>query len=156
LTQDDAIRELNELIEICKDSAEGFRTVAKAVSNTELETMFLGYADQRAEFAEELQSEVRRLDGDPAQSGHASAALHRGWIDLKAALSGGDPAALIAAAETGETSAEAEYSRAAGTDLTGQPKTLVTKQWEQVKQTLARLRRLKEETKDGTKFPKNQ
>lgn len=155
MTQDDVIRELNELVEICKDSAEGFRTAASHVSNTELETMFLGYADQRAKFMQELQDEVRRLDGDPAQTGHASAALHRGWMDLKAALSGGDPAGLIAAAETGETSAEAAYSRAAAIDFTGQPGALVDKQWEQVKQALNRLRRLKEEVKDGTRFPRN-
>jgi uncharacterized protein (TIGR02284 family) len=45
---------------------------------------------------------VERLGGVAADSGTFTAAVHRGWIGLKAALLGGHGGAIIAACETGE------------------------------------------------------
>lgn len=40
-------------------------------------------------------------DGEPDNTGSVGGALHRGWIDMKSALGGGDHA-ILAATETGE------------------------------------------------------
>ena len=40
-------------------------------------------------------------DSEPDNTGSIGGALHRGWIDLKSALGGGDHA-ILAATETGE------------------------------------------------------
>ena len=62
---DKVISTLNNLIETCKDGQDGFRQAAEGVKHTELKTLFLTYAQQRAQFAGELQSEVHRLGGTP-------------------------------------------------------------------------------------------
>jgi uncharacterized protein (TIGR02284 family) len=46
------------------------------------------------------------------ESGSAAAALHRGWMALKDALSGSDAQGVLDAAEQGEDHAVSEYERA--------------------------------------------
>ncbi len=156
LSLQDIIDQLNELIQICKDGEQGYQTAAENVHNTELETMFRGYAKRRADFARELQTEVERLGGEPSQSGNMGAAMHRGWMNFKSSLSGGDPAGLIAACESAEDSALAAYDRAAHTDVTGKTRALIDKQLQQVQEAHTRLARLKGEGEDGARFPKNE
>ena len=57
---DSLISTLNNLIETCKDGENGFRTASDGVKNQELKALFLTYSQQRAQFASELQAEVRR------------------------------------------------------------------------------------------------
>ncbi len=156
MTQEDTIDQLNALIQVCKDGEQGFRTAADNVNNSELETMFRGYAKQRAEFGRELQAEVERLGGKPSESGNLGGAMHRGWMNLRSSLTGGDPVALVAACEGGEDSALAAYDRAAHTAVTGKTRSLIDKQYQQVKETHVRLSRLKGEMDDGTRFPENE
>ncbi len=156
LTQEETISALNDLIQVCKDGEQGYRTAAENVKNSELETMFRGYAKQRAEFARELQAEVKRLGGEPADSGNVGAVLHRGWMDVKSALTGGDPGSIIAACEGGDENANAAYSRVASTDVSGKTRVLVDKQWQQIKEAQTRTHRLKTEIQDGTRFPANE
>jgi uncharacterized protein (TIGR02284 family) len=156
MTADEVVNRLNELVEVSKDGQHGFETAARDVRNSELETMFNGFAKQRAAFALELQQEIERLGGNPADSGHLGGPLHRGWINLKAALSGGEAGPVIAACESGDDSAVASYSRVVDSDISGQTRVVVEKQYKQIQEALVRLRRLKAEIKDGTHFPKNE
>lgn len=155
MTQDEITDRLNELIQVCRDGERGFETAANDVQNSELETMFRGYAKQRAGFARELQAEVERLGGKPSDSAHAGSVVHRAWMNVKSSLSGGDPATLIAACESGEDSALAAYDQAAHAVLTGSPSSLIEKQFQQIKEAHTRISRLKHEMEDGTRFPKN-
>ena len=83
LDNDEVISTLNNLVETCKDGQNGFRTAAEGIKNPELTTLFNTYSQQRARFAAELQNEVRRLGGDPEETGSTAAVLHRGWINIK-------------------------------------------------------------------------
>jgi uncharacterized protein (TIGR02284 family) len=74
---------LNGLIETLKDGEQGFRTAAEAVKDPNLKSLFQQYSRQRGEMTRELQSEVRRLGGDPEKSGSMAGAAHRGWINIK-------------------------------------------------------------------------
>src|SRR5580704_8723357 len=112
---EEVITTLNDLIETCKDGEQGFRAAAEAVGKeqeTDLRTLFNLYAQQRARFAAELQSEVLHRGGDPTKSGHVSAAFKRGWANLKAALTRNDEASIIAECEAGEDSAMRNYENA--------------------------------------------
>jgi uncharacterized protein (TIGR02284 family) len=125
----DAVSTLNSLIETCKDGEKGFREAAEGLKSADLKTRFLQYSRERAQMAAELQAEVRRLGGDPDKSGSMSGSLHRGWIDLKAALTGNDDHAIVAEAERGEDVAKGVYESALkGTDLSGSALTLVQQQ----------------------------
>ncbi|PYI70057.1 MAG: aldehyde dehydrogenase, partial [Verrucomicrobia bacterium] len=80
---------LNNLIETLKDGQEGFKQAAESVRNPALKALFSDYSQQRSRFATELQSEGRRHgETEPETSSSATGALHRGWINLKSAITG--------------------------------------------------------------------
>jgi uncharacterized protein (TIGR02284 family) len=141
---DEVASALNQLIQICKDGERGFQAAASEVKDTNLQRLFESYAQQRAEFAAELQLEVRRLARDPVDSGHATAAVHRGWMDLKAGITGRDDAAVISEAERGEDLAMGAYRKALNTDLPSDVRVLVERQFVQVKEAHDHVRSLEQ------------
>lgn len=124
----EAITTLNELIETCRDGENGFRTAASAVKGQHLKAMFERFSRQRAELARELQEQVRRLGADPAKMGSTGAALHRGWINIKALVGANDDQAIVAEAERGEDVAKAAYEKALKQDLPAGARELVKQQ----------------------------
>ncbi len=147
---DNVISTLNGLIETCRDGQNGFRTAAEGVTRSELKTLFHGYAQQRAQFVGELQTEVRRLGGDPENMGSVAATLHRGWIDIKSAVTGKDDSAIIAECERGEDSAVSTYRDALDEDLPANIRSTVERQFAAVKQAHDRIRSLERASGAGT------
>ena len=147
---DKAISCLNNLIETCKDGQEGFKTAAEGVTRPDLKTLFLTYSQQRAQFAGELQNEVLRLGGDPEKTGSVAATLHRGWIDIKSAVTGKDDNAIIAECERGEDSAVKNYEEATRDEnLPASLRELVGRQYASVKEAHDRIRSLERATSAG-------
>ena len=60
--------------------------------------------------------------------GDVTAALHRGWIALKDALTGDDPGSVLGACVTGENHAVSEYEKALEQDLSAGFREVVTRQ----------------------------
>ena len=140
----EVISALNRLIETCRDGQEGFKTAAGGVRSAELKSLFHEYSQQRARFVGELQQEVRRMGGEAEDAGSVSAALHRGWIGLKSALTGEDDGAILTECERGEDAAVASYRSALGTDLPANVRGVVERQFSEVKQAHERVRSLEE------------
>ena len=138
----DFVSVLNELVETCKDGEKGFRTAAEGISNGDLATLFMNYAEQRASFAAELQAEVRRLGGDPETGGSAIGAVHRGWIDIKSVVAGQDEGAVIAEAERGEDYAVREYRKALEKNLPTSTQMIVENQYIHVRDAHDHVRAL--------------
>jgi len=134
IDNDEVISTLNNLVETCKDGQNGFRTAAEGVKDTKLTTLFNTYSQQRGQFAAELQNEVRRLGGEPGETGSTAAVLHRGWINIKSAVTGEDEGAIISECERGEDSAVKAYEEALKNNLQGDVKMLVERQFSQVKE----------------------
>ena len=111
-TTHDIASVLNSLIETCKDGQEGFRSAAENVRNPDMASLFRSYSNQRQQFVSELQTLVRGLGEGMEKTGSVAGALHRGWIDLKAAVSAKDEHAILAECERGEDSAVEEYKEA--------------------------------------------
>lgn len=137
-----AVSTLNGLIETCRDGQEGFKTAAEGVNNGELKELFYSYSQQRASFASELQDEVRRLGGEPDTTGSVTASLHRGWMDLKAAVTGGDEAAVLAECERGEDAAMSSYRAAFNVDLPASCRQIVERQFVEIKEAHNHIRNL--------------
>lgn len=112
MQNDQEISVLNNLIETCKDGELGFKTAAEGLKSSVLKTKFLEYSRERGAMARELQNEVSRLGGDPEKSGSMSGSMHRGWLDIKAIVTGNDDHAILAEAERGEDVAKSAYENA--------------------------------------------
>ncbi len=140
---------LNDLIETCKDGEKGFREAADGLKGSGLKTTLNEYARQRSQFASELQNHVSRLGGQPQTSGSASAALHRGWIDLKSALTGKDDHAILAECERGEDSAVKNYQKVLAEDLPSDLRSVVEQQYRQILEAHNRIRSLRDGGETG-------
>ena len=153
MANDNVISTLNNLIETCKDGEQGFRSAADGVKRSDLRTLFLTYSQQRAQFAAELQNEVRHLGGDPEERGSVAASLHRGWINIKSAVTGEDEGAVISECERGEDSAVRNYQSALNEDLPANIREIVERQYTQVKEAHDRVRALEraDERADGAR-----
>jgi len=77
---------VSDLLQVLEDGKEGFHRSAEAVSDPNLTALFSAYSSHRALMAEELLTSADREERKPTLAG----AMHRGWIDLKAALMPGE------------------------------------------------------------------
>ncbi len=124
----DTLSTLNDLIQINKDGQEGFRDASENIKNPELKTLFAKYSLQRSKLAGELQKHVIDLGEEPEKDSTFAAAIHRGWIDLKAALTKGDDHSILAECERGEDHAIHAYRDALEADLPANIRSLVVEQ----------------------------
>jgi len=139
---------LNNLIETLKDGQEGFKQAAEGVSDPKLKSLFRDYSDQRSRFATVLQSEARRQgETEPETTSSAAGALHRGWINLKSAITGGDEHAILVECERGEDSAVEEYKKALDDALSPAARELVSLQFPEIKAAHDRIRTLRDATR---------
>ena len=155
---EEVIGYLNDLIETCEDGEKGFRDAASRVGHdgeTRLRTVLDLYAQQRAEFAAELQNEVLRRGGDPARSGHVSATFRRGWLDLKSELKAGPDYAdtgdyefgILANCASGEKAAMENYEGILKKTLQADLLGVVEKQYQEIRQAHEQMRSLSMEYK---------
>lgn len=141
---DDVASTLNQLIQTCKDGEEGFQAAAAGVDDLNLQHLLESYSQQRSEFAAELQTEVRRLAQDPAESGHVAAALHRSWIDIKSVVTGRDEAAIIGECERGEDATVKAYEQALTSALPQDLRAVVERQFVKIKEAHDQIRSLEQ------------
>lgn len=136
---------LHKLIETCKDGQHGFQTAADDAKNAELRTLFSGYSAQRAEFVRELQQRARQLGDEGKEGSSAAGSLHRGWMNLKSALSSNEPHAVLAECERGEDAAVEAYEEAlASLDLDPDTRELITRQFAAVRTAHDRVKQLRD------------
>jgi uncharacterized protein (TIGR02284 family) len=147
MSRDETISALNELIETCKDGENGFRTCAENVKSASLKALFSKHAGECAASARELQTAVRGLGGDPDTTGSVAGAIHRGWLNVAAAVSGKDEATVIAECERGEDVAMAKYGSALKLNLPPDVKQIVARQYAGVKANHDEISALKRATK---------
>jgi uncharacterized protein (TIGR02284 family) len=141
----DAVRStLNRLIRICIDGQNGFENAAGKIGDLNLKRLFESYAQQRTEFAAELQQELRRVGEEPTDTGHASAALHRRVMDVKAAVSGEDEGPIISECERGEDLAVEAYESALRESLPDGLRSLVERQFLRIKEAHDQIRSLEQ------------
>ena len=139
---------IENLIETLKDGEEGFKQAAEAVHDPQIKSLFEEYSRQRGRFAIELRSQApSREESDSKMSGSAAGALHRGWINLKAAITGGDEHAILAECERGEDSAVEEARKALNDGLSAPVQAIVARQYAQIKEAHDRIKQLRDASK---------
>ncbi|MDQ3012976.1 MAG: PA2169 family four-helix-bundle protein [Acidobacteriota bacterium] len=130
---DQVVSTLNNLIELNRDSQKGYQEAAEKIDTPQIKEFCFEQSRTRVQFVGDLQQQVRSLGGDPENTGSVAAAVHRGWLELKSALGGGDHA-ILAASETGEDYAISEYKKALDDTLPAPVRDLVERQYQSVKQ----------------------
>ena len=124
----DTIDTLNDLLESCRDGEYGFRTSAEQAKSSDIQTLLLRRSSECNEAALELEREVVRLGGKPADGGTAAGALHRGWVAVRTALTKYDDKAVLEECERGEDAAVARYRKALKQTLPADIRAIVERQ----------------------------
>ena len=128
------ITALNTLIATTIDSITGYEDSARNIENERFREIFRQRADERQRVVEDLRSEVRRLGGDPEDSGSFLGKAHQRFEDLKAAISGRDEKAIINEVERGEDYLKEKWQAALQSgDLHGESHDLVERCYQSVK-----------------------
>ena len=119
MDNNDQISTLNTLIETTIDSITGYEESAQNVDNERLRQIFRERADERQQVVSQLREEVRRLCGDPEESGTFLGKAHQRFEDLKAALTGRDEKAIVNEVERGEDYLKAKFEAALNSEKLG-------------------------------------
>jgi uncharacterized protein (TIGR02284 family) len=142
---------INNLIETLKDGEKGFKEAAEVVSDPQLKSLFTEYSQHRSRFASELQAEARSIgEAEPETGGSVAGAMHRGWINLKSAITSKEESAILAECERGEDSAVQEFEKAMRSDLPSPVRDIVSRQYSGIKSAHDRIKNLRDAAKKAT------
>jgi uncharacterized protein (TIGR02284 family) len=145
MDNDDVIEVLNDLIESSKDGEYGFRASAEHLRNTTTQQLFLRRAEECRHAALELQALVTELGGTAEDTGTAAGAVHRGWVAVKATLSGYTDLSILEDVERGEDIAVRRYREALENDLPPRVRAIIEGQHQGAKRNHDQMRSLREQ-----------
>jgi len=146
----EVISTLNSVIETLKDGQEGFRQAAEAVKDSQLKSLFSELSLQRSKFAGELQNHIIQMgEPKPEDSSSTAGALHRAWINMKAAITSRDDHAILSECERGEDSAVAEYKKAMEEELPSPARDLLSRQYSDIKAAHDKVKALRDARKSS-------
>ena len=137
------ISALNDLIETCKDNEEGFRHAAEYAENSKLRSLFETYSQQAARAAAELETELRRVGGNPRDVNiYDDLFTSPGWVIITSKLAGEDEAAILVECECGVDAAEKSYAAALEKGLPSEVRSRIERQHAELKEVTARIHAL--------------
>jgi len=140
----DQISTLNTLLATTIDSVKGYEDSAQNIDSEQLRQIFRQNADERQQVVTSLREEVRRLGGDPEESGSFMGAAHQRFEDLKAAITGRDEKAIINEVERGEDYIKGKFESALESgDLTGDSRSTVEQCYQTVRRGHDQISQLK-------------
>jgi uncharacterized protein (TIGR02284 family) len=113
----ETIEVLNTLITINNDRIEGYETASNETEEQDLKILFAEFSATSQKCKKELDAEVIKLGGTPAEGTMTSGKFFRVWMDVKAALTGKDRKAILNSCEYGEDVAKDTYKNALDNDL---------------------------------------
>lgn len=136
---------LYRLYRLNQESELGIETMAGHIKNRGLKILLKTYADQRAEFVEELLTAAGSFHEVTPGYRSQLAAIHRGWIDIQAALTIGRESVeqvVLAQATRGENAALRAYQNALQTPLPEEIQQMLQRQMATIETVSERLQKL--------------
>lgn len=140
----DEIATLNTLIATTIDSVTGYEDSASNIDNERLRETFRQRANERQKVVEDLRAQVRRLGGEPEDSGSFLGKAHQRFEDLKAAITGRDEKAIVNEVERGEDYLKAKFETALNEGhLSGETRSAVERCYQSVREGHDQMSHLK-------------
>lgn len=134
---------LNSLTKTTLDSMKGYADACEESDGTYRE-MFDSMSRERSQVASKLQAQVAVLGGDPEDDSSFTAAAHRTFMDLRAAISGRDEEQIIKEVERGEDHIKNKYEEALKDgDLTVETRQVIEQGYESVRKGHDRVSAIK-------------
>ena len=144
---ENSIEALNSLVEINNDRIEGYKTAADQTEEADLKDLFAECLKTSEKCKSELVSEVRRLNGTPAEGTKTSGKIYRVWMDFKALLTGKSRSAILNSCVYGEEVARDAYTdtlSTCSTDLNDKQIALLKAHLSMLKADFTKVKGLKE------------
>jgi uncharacterized protein (TIGR02284 family) len=107
-TKEEIIQLLKGLYTVCRTSEIGYREASAAMETSTSRELLKSYADQRGEFAQELQAEIRFHSGTE----YNTAPPVDSWKEIRQAIRFGDQQEIIQACERAEEAMVRVYQNA--------------------------------------------
>jgi uncharacterized protein (TIGR02284 family) len=102
---------LNDLLEKTYDAQRGYSNAAEVTNHVQLKRWLAQQGVRRTEFAAVLAGEMKRMNKTPELDGSFTGDMHRGWMNIKVALSLHKDEAVLEECITGEKNALQEYNK---------------------------------------------
>lgn len=150
ISNEQTFQVLNELIQLNKDSAKGFKRVAaemRDVEDPERAQRLEALVKERAQIVDDLQQAVADLGRTPESKGSATNAIRRGWLNIKGAMTiehGKTKKVVLNDRLDQEESVLEAYGSALDHDLPSDVHTLLEKQQAAIIEQRERLLSIKE------------
>jgi uncharacterized protein (TIGR02284 family) len=140
----ESISTLNTLIATTTDSINGYEKSADEIQDQRLQQIFRQRAGDRQQVVQKLREEVRRLGGEPDDSGSFMGKAHQAFEGLKSAVTGGDEKSIINEVERGEDYLKGKFETALDADtLSGDARSVVEQCYQSVKSGHDQMSQLK-------------
>ena len=136
-----------DLVKISEDGREGYAKGAEELAGSdrpELAATFSRLSQQRAGFSAELQALAGAYGDTVKETGSAAAALHRGWMAVRDAVTGSGPKSVLKTALQGEDHAIEAYEKALTSDISVETQTVARRQLGEMQSARNEVQRLLE------------
>jgi uncharacterized protein (TIGR02284 family) len=139
----DVLQELNQFV---NDRIEGYKHAAKVTKDPAHQSYYKSLIDQSSKFSNEINSTISSFGGSPESSTTTKGKIYRGWMDVKAGITGSDEESVIESNMYGEEWAQKAYNDALEHrgELPSNVVQMVEKQKQSSLATSERLRQMKE------------
>lgn len=144
-SHDNLVDNLQGLLQKNYEAEKGFTKAMENAEDTRLKHFFKNQAAQRARFANELTNEIRNLNEEPVESGGATAALHRAWMDVKNTFSANDDEAMLEESIRGDKASVNAYEKTLEeNNFPPHISSVISRQADDIRETLSTVRRLED------------
>ncbi|MCW2621535.1 MAG: hypothetical protein JWL64_1137 [Frankiales bacterium] len=134
-----------DLVKIAEDGREGYAKGAAELTESDLPQLaatFTRLSQQRAGFTTELHALASAYGDDVKETGSTAAALHRGWMAFRDAVTGSRSEGVVKTALQGEQHAISVYEKALKEDISPDTQVVVRRQLAEIQAARAEVERL--------------
>ncbi|MEO7045909.1 MAG: PA2169 family four-helix-bundle protein [Ferruginibacter sp.] len=139
---------LNDLVRINNDRITGYEKAAEETKDIEidLKAIFHKMADESRKYVSELNNEIIKYGGEPAEGTTGAGKIYRVWMDVKATFTGHDRQSALDSCEFGEDAAQKAYKDALASDaeISADTRQMITTQQSSLKSSHDAIKKLRD------------